>query len=201
MSAGRIHDTRSAPATPPMHPGAMPVLERRSIWPTVIGVMAVVLGALAILGNLWELATPWVLGVARDMIPPGQATGIEVVGEWTWWTATNALLGIGLAVLLLFAGIGLAKRRVWAVRACAAWAILKIMLVAVDSFFVYRIEQAAFESIMPQMPAVPGVGPGFFTAASVFGVIFSMAWGWTFPVFCLVWLSRARVKAEVAGWS
>jgi hypothetical protein len=200
-----VEDNRmwAQPVAPPMQPGQIPMPEQRSTWATVIGVIAIVLGSGGILSGCWSLASPFVFDFFRNMIPPGQATGMEVmdaIDEWRSWTIINSLLTIAVATLLLVVGIGLLKRRRWAVGAGVAWAILKTLLALVTAVFVYMIQQAAFEAMGQQVPAAPGLGLAFYRMIAVCSAAFTVLWYCAFPVFLLIWLSRAKVKADVADW-
>lgn len=188
------------PVMPPMQPGGMQMPEQRSAWPTVIGIIAIVLGSLGILGGCWGLATPWFLGVIKDIVPPGQATGMEFVEEWRAWTVINSLVGTGVAILLLFAGIGLRRCRRWAVPTCVTWAVVKMLFVVVNSVLMYMIQRPGLEAMAQQNPGMSGMGSGFLVLIGIISVVFGILWGWAFPVFLLVWLSRAKIKAETAAW-
>jgi hypothetical protein len=194
---------RAQPVVPPMQPGQIPMPGQRSTWATVIGIIAIVLASGGILSGCSSLISPFVVDFFRNMIPPGQATGMEVmdaIEEWRSWTMINSFLTSAVASLLLVVGIGLLKRRRWAVQAGVAWAILKVLHALVTAVFVYMVQQATFGAMGQQIPAAPGFGPAFQQMIGVYSAAFTALLYSAFPVFLLIWLSRAKIKADVADW-
>jgi hypothetical protein len=166
----------------------------------VIGVLAIVLASFGILGGCWAALSPWVLGAVKDLLPPDQVTGLAAMEEYRAWTVAGSLLALGLATLLMFAGIGLYQRRRWGVSASFAWALLKMAFVLGNSALAYVVQQAQFEAMGKQMPPGAPMSPAFYTVVGTLGVAFGVLWGWAFPVFLLIWLSRGKIKAEIAEW-
>lgn len=50
------------PAAPPTSPGNVTALKPASVWPMVVGVIAVVLGGFGILGGIWGIVAPLIMG-------------------------------------------------------------------------------------------------------------------------------------------
>ncbi len=178
--------------------------EQPPVWPKVIGIIAVILGGLGILGGGWALIMPFFMDLMMGLMPKGQVPGIEslqMLKDWQGWLAVSSLLMIGLATLLLFVGIGLLKRRRWAVRLGVWWSILKVLFVVAQNVVGLSMQEAQMEALSEQMSNIPGMSSGFISAMAVMGMIVGIAWGWALPVFLLIWFSRAKIKEEVAGWN
>jgi Na+/proline symporter len=119
-----------------------------------------------------------------------------------WWPVSVALaiVGVGLAVLLLFSGIGLVKRRAWTQRTCMIWAGLRMSLVVANALVGYAVQKqtlAAMEGQNAQMP--PGWG-AISGSMPLMTVCFTLLWGWALPVFLQIWLARGTIKEEMARW-
>lgn len=189
------------PATPPRQPGTLGVQPDPPSWPMVFGVIAIVLGALGCLGGCWGAVSPLFLGAVFEMVPKdAQPAGLEQFREWGPWITISSLVSLGVAILLLVSGIGLVQRRRWAVNVSRCWAVVKILLVLASALFAITIQKGQFEALSKQQQLPPGFGGGFLMAIGFFSVIFSVIWGWAFPVLLLIWLALAKSKNEYAGW-
>ena len=120
---------QALPLAPPTEPGELSLSARRSVWPMVLGIIAVVFGGFATLGGLWGAVAPFVMdGFARLLAQmpsaPGQdpAKMFEAMGEYRYLLMATSLASTAVAVLLLVAGIALMRRRPSARRLCMAWA-------------------------------------------------------------------------------
>jgi hypothetical protein len=125
----------------------------------------------------------------------------DQMNVWRPWTIASSGVAMALGVLLCVAGTGILKHRRWGPRACLWWAILKIPLVAVNVGVGHAIQRQTWESMQSSGAGFPGGQGGFFSFVGPVTVVIGLLWGWTLPVFMLVWLSRRKIKADVAGWS
>jgi len=186
------------PATPPREPGALSIPARPTAWPTALGVIAIVLGAMGVLGGCWGTLAPFFMKMLADVLPPGQPTGLESFEKWGFWIALIQGIMMCVAALLLAAGIGLVKRRKWGVTAAYTWSVLKIVFVLLNVIPAYLMQQEQFEVMTQQ--GVPAMGGGFFEVFGVAAIAFGVIWGWALPIFFLIWFARATIKAETAEW-
>jgi hypothetical protein len=187
--------------TPPTQPAVPYTFARPSTWPVVIGIIAIVLGTLGILGGCWASIAYPVMEVILRAAPKEAAAGLEFAREWRTWTLT---LGVGsgiLAVLLLIAGIGLCRRRRWAISMTWWWAILKMLFVLMSMAMAVTMQQAQFTAIGGQGGGPAALPPGFNMLMGAVTAGFSLIWGWALPVFMIVWLSRGTIKREIAAWT
>jgi hypothetical protein len=202
MTQGESERVHARPISPPTEPAEMPVYRRRSSWPTVIGVIAIIFGALGVLGAVWSAIAPAFMGSMMAAMPHDQFASMESMKDFNSWMAPFSVLGGGLGALLVVAGIGLLKHRPWARTLCMAWAGLKIVLVLVSSvlgsYMMFRLFSAMASR---QDTNVPALGPGMTAVFFVFGLCLGLVWGWALPVFVLIWMSREKIKTEVGAWT
>jgi len=201
MTQDQTPDVPNYPAAPPTQPGMVGLPQRPSAWPKVIGIIAIVFGAGGSLGGIWGAVSPLFTDAFMSMVPGEQAAGMkEMMQQYKPYTIIGSLLSLGVAVLLLAAGIGLVQRRGWAPKISMLWSIVKIVFVIVNSIFGYMMAQAS-AAAMAQDPAMAQMPAGFMSVASGVGVALGACWGWALPVFMLVWFTRGKIKAEVAEWA
>ena len=201
MSGGPHSFQPAAPFVPPTQPGGIRAPQGASSWPRIIGIIAIVLGALGILGGLQGMLAPWILEAVASIMPRGTEGTLDAVVESANWLIVTSIMTTGVAALLLAGGVGLVKRRQWGIGTCRAWAVLKMLLVLLNTGVGYFVQEASLTALAEQTPRGAQMSEEFVTAAVVLGLILGVAWGWAFPVFMLIWLGRGRVKAETSAWS
>ncbi len=191
-----------AAMTPPTELGDAP--ERRSGWPTMIGIIAVVFGVLGVLGGCSGLvfnvfAAIW--GSSMQWMPEVQKAQFEVMRQYVVPTSISMVVATVVAAWLLVAGIGVLRRRPWSRGATVGWAVAKIIY-AIPAYFLNKaqfeaMEQAAIDSGTP-------IPTGIFTIMqSVGGAMmgWSILWVWALPLFLIIWFRWAPVKTEVERWA
>lgn len=97
----------TGPVAPPTQPGELSVTARQPVWPNVVGVIAIVLASLAILGGVWELVSRYFLGNMMGLF--GNVQMRDVMDQlWSWVAIYTALLAV-LGFQLLYGGIMLVR--------------------------------------------------------------------------------------------
>ncbi len=183
------------PPVPPTQPGAIPLAQPRSLWPTVLGIVAVILAGLGLLSLMWQMAA-LLFGVGHA--PATQpAAGQPSKLALAVLTPAHTIL----VVVLLAGGIGLLRRRRWSARALLAWGIADAVLtVAALTYTLLNMPQVQ-EQMRRQNPAMQpmagNVAGAFFLGIMCFGMVV----GLTPPVFAIVWFRRANIRSEVAAWA
>ncbi len=192
--------------TPPVEPGEIP--HPPSAWPKVIGVITIIFGSLAILQGCLGAVSTLFLGAFASVAPQEQEALFQAMEDLKPWMIIGAVLTLALGILLLVAGIGLVRRRAWSPTACMVWAGIKMMFVVGNTILADMAQQAQFEAMQemmqqdPNMPAgMPAMMGSFMQVFGVFAIVVGILWGWALPVFLLIWFSRSKIKAEVAGWA
>lgn len=182
-------------AAPPTEPGELGSTAAGSLWPNLLGVISVLFGG----GGLFVQVAGFIYSIMMPDFWAGDPTGaaIQAVQEsWKVWNALIAGVSSIAAAVLLVVGIGLLMRRVWSIRLAQGWAAAKIVIVAV-SIGIGQIEAQEMQQAMTQ--ANPNTFAGGFGAGSVW-LVTQLIFGWTLPIILLWWLSRAKVKDEIATW-
>ncbi len=192
--------------TPPVEPGEIP--HPPSAWPKVIGVITIIFGSLAILGGCSGAVSSLFMSSLSGLVPEEQATMYDAMEGLKPWMIIGAVLALALGILQLVAGIGLVRRRAWSPTACMVWAAIKMVFVVGYTILGDMARQAQFEAAQemiqqdPNMPAgMAAMMASFFQVFGVFAIVVGILWGWALPVFLLIWFSRGKIKAEVAGWA
>jgi len=195
-----IPDAPPVAVAPPTQPGMVSVPQQGETgWPKVIGIIAIVLGSLGVLGGMYGVVSPLLLGWMADMMPPGQATSLAVIQEFSIWVVFGSLLGLAVATWLLFGGIALVKRRRSSRKICLGWAVVKMVFVVANTVASFAMAESQMEA-MAQDPNLPPLPAGFASGMAIFGAGFGVCWGWALPVFMLIWFSRSNIKSQMALW-
>ena len=193
------------PMTPPTDAGAIP--PRKTTWPMVLGIIAIILGSLATLQGCMGLGWPALAGLFTSALPEEKAEMLDATKSLTPLIMISAGLTMAIAIVLLIGGIGLTKRNPRSPKTCKIWAGLKMVLVVYSSIVTFLSTQAQMEAMQRMLeedPNTAGMMPGFFgTLMAIIGpviLVFAIVWGWALPIFMLIWFSRRKIKAEVAQW-
>ena len=206
-----------AAGTPPIEGAFVP--DKRSVWPTVIGIITIIFGSLgAAYNGLCSPAGMIMAGAFKPMFEdmaqsaPGagmemQVAQIEAMSRYLPASLVVYLTSTILSVLLLIGGIGVLRRRGWSGRTLNIWAILRILQAIPAVIVTYLMNDAMFEAM--EEAAASGGGAtaqmpsGIFSVMATVGlaaVIIQLLIYWALPVFVLIWFSRRVIREEVAEW-
>jgi len=183
-------------AAPPTSPGTLGT--SKTSWPSTVGVIAIILGALGILGGLWGLLTPFIADLVAKFIPNGQS-GMEAIANHRWLMVAVALVSLSLAILLTVGGSALMRRKASGRGLLLLWSGIKCVEVISSAGITYVMQQEQFE-FMTKSQGTP-MPAGLTSVIGIFTIIFSLAFGFAFPVFLMIWLSRRVIKDEVSSWA
>ncbi len=195
-----------AAMTPPVKQGDAP--ERRSRWPTVIGIIAVVFGVLGVLAACMGLVSNVlvaIFGGSMQGMPEVQKAQFEVMRQYVVPNSIMMVVGTVVAAWLLVAGIGVLRRRPWSRRAAVGWAVAKILYAIPGSVLGYLLNKALFDAM--EQAAIDSGTPmptGIFTSMQSGGAAMigcETLWAWALPLFLIIWFRRASVKTEVERWA
>jgi hypothetical protein len=185
------------PAAPPTQAGPLPTPSPVPVWPTVIGVIAIVFGAGGALAGLGGVVMSLVTRPMLQRMP--NAPAMPQYGEhWIAWTVLGSLVTCGTAILLLIAGIGIAKRLAWGPRAARVWAVLKMIVVVMGTVISWQTQQGAIEAMKQNAAGAPMLNPQILLSLGMCG---GLLWGCALPVFMLIWFTRRSVKEEISRWT
>ena len=195
------------PVAPPTQPGALAPPQRPANWPAVIGTIAIVFGSGGIFVGLWGAASTFGMRFFEWAMEQSQPSGVvasqvAVMEAGIPWTVASSLVATAIASLLLLGGIRLNKRKRSSMRLLKFWAVVKIPVVVIVTIAAVLMQELQFEIMGQSSGGMPmPFGSGFFGLMIVVTLVFGLAWGWALPVFLLIWLSRGKIKNEVAGWT
>ncbi|MFO0491115.1 MAG: hypothetical protein ACK51T_01635 [bacterium] len=201
--------------TPPTVPGAVPLPLSR--WPAVLGVISIVLGGFGVLRNSCGVFGAFSTGLITTFFSsqPG-ASGPEMQQQVALMQAgmpspmlsvLEACLALLTSVLLLIAGIQCVRRESMARVLHLVWAgarVLVAVLTCVVGYLTMQSQAKVIQGMGGAGGGAAGMPPGFAGYMSIMGrvgIVLTFAWGVAYPVVVVVWFSKLKVRAEVAGWA
>jgi hypothetical protein len=200
----------STAQTPPTQPVRV-VGTQRKAWPTVIGVLCIILGVCGVLaygclGSVQSIMSGVVAASFEEMAQAdpdmqGQAAQLRVSRDYMWVSLASNLIAGGLGVLLVIAGIGLAGRNPWGARLCVTWSILKIIYAVGAVLLAFWIGRETMRAMQESAePAPVSLILMLVGRLGMIGAVLQLLWLWLGPVLLLVWFGRPSVRREVADW-
>lgn len=176
-------------------------------WPKVVGIISIVWASLGLICNGCGAVSPLFQSFAMNMVPPEQQAQMQqqAAAQNPAFTVVMSIIGIGLAGLLMFAGIQTLRYR-WKGRMLhLVWGAVSIVIAVVGAVIGFGQMKAQVASQIQQMQNDPNMaaqaqqmqGAVEMTAYGMFGcmVIFSIA----YPLFALVWFGLIKTRAEQMG--
>lgn len=162
--------------------------------PKVFGIIHIIYAVLGVLGALMGLAGMMLLKTlaskAGDDVQELDAM-VEAFDEFAVYAYVDATLKIILGIVLLVAGIGLLKKKLWAQKASLFWAVTRIVVVVGLTIitlgptqkFQEKVNQAGGAEQEQFQQMAQGMG-------NVIGVLFVCI----YPVLCLIFLTKKNVR-------
>ncbi len=194
-----------ARAAPPTVPGPLGGIARMSRWPGVVGSISVALGVLGIIAGGLGAVSQLLSSRIQTMVP-GQQGMFDAQRKWLVESLVVQSVGVLIAALLTLAGVALLLRRPWARPVFFAWAGLRVLGGAAAAVVTYAMQRDQFGA-MGAMSPVGGTGPPPAVMGAI-GDITAIAtavgyglWAVVWPAFIVVWLCRASIRREIAGWT
>lgn len=172
---------------------------KQAIWPSVLGIIYVVLGSLAALGALLTPFFMWVMDMAAEHMPESESAIFNQYRQHmgALWAVSAAGLVLGLLVLL--GGIFLVRRRAASRPILLLWALLKPVYGVLYAWLNYvttvELGEAMANSEMAGPMAMMDLQP-LAAGSSVFSALFYAA----LPIFTIIWFLRPKVREEVSRW-
>ena len=203
MNAKQIGGGSSCPAAPPTSAVPLPPAANSAVWPTVLGVIAIVFGGFGVLAGLWGALAPIVMR-SFDVALPSGVHVTEVMSGWEEWTLPLSAAATMLAAMLLAGGVGLAQRRPWGRNLLVYWAPLRMILAVANGVLVWRVQQEMLQvqamAWTSSAPSGPAGGSMAVKAFSVLSLALALLWGAALPVFVLIWFARPTIREQVIQW-
>jgi hypothetical protein len=178
---------------PIMSPPELPMLEDPPKWPKVVGIFSIVWGSLWLVcggcGLASSLLSPMLMKMAEKSMPPDAGPMPSVLMP-SKPQMVLMVVSVGLALLLLFAGIATVSRRAQGRTMHLVYGVLSILNTAPAVFFGYQQIQAQVAWAAANQGSVwaQRMHPEFGYVALAVSVVLGIAW----PLFCLVWFATHR---------
>jgi len=168
------------PQQPQVAPQVQPVGSRPPVWPKVVGIIAIVLAGMGIIGapllSVFNHYNP----MTRDLM--------EHFPEWH--QTYEIVYGVGAGLLLLIAGVLLLKRQPLAAPLFILWAVLALASTVLDIFTLMEV----LESMGSDAPDAERLGVRM-------GMMAAIPMGLAIPGFTLYWFCRAKTRQDLADLS
>lgn len=166
-------------------------------WPKNLGIIAIVLGACGFLAGMCTIGSIPFSSIFLSMAAGQQSVRrgpspehmMAVIEKFKVPMIAHAIVAALVALILLYAGILLLKRRPNAVSVVKLWAVIKTLISIVGTVVVYYygLELAKTE----------GGSATLHMVTTALGFLWAMA----LPIFMFIWFARASVREEVASWT
>lgn len=184
---------------PPPSPLGSPAVTKSTTWPDVIGIIAIILGALGILSEIGNVFYPFIQPMMNRVLsrtmPPGAFEAFLGFMPPGLIIMFSGLVKLILAVVMLIGGIHLKNRRKLGVKILKVWSIIAIPWAVLEMGFAGIVVRSMF----PHLPRVVEWGPRtdlFVQGGMMAGLLIMLS----VPVFLLAWFGSRSVSTEVAGW-
>lgn len=180
-------------------------------WPTVVGTLSIVLGALGLLCG--TIGVGW--SVFMDQLTSGMMQAdIHAPPSIRIVSIVSALGGTLLALVLVIGGVGLVRRRRMGLAVTRVWAVLRVVWLLIALGLGLWLLPANIEYQMAiqeaQIKAAEADGREFPEWAiktedgAWLAAVISIAVGTVvtaiYPTFCIFYLSRRKIADEVRRW-
>ncbi len=187
---------------PPMMPGAVP--PPHTVWPTVLGIIAIIMGSMGALQGVVALIMPLFADQFRKFgsMSGGGAVEFDMfagVDEYGAWLTLSSVLTMVVGLLLILGGAMLAKRKRIAGSVILTWAAVKIMLVVGSTLLGFLINRAQMESLTLS-PNAPPQMMSMMDAMAYVSIVLGLCWGWVLPIFMIAWFVRPTIRGEMSTW-
>jgi hypothetical protein len=161
--------------------------------PVVLGVLSIIFGAVV---AVYAAVTPFVNSGMTKLVRAGgqiqaEATTAAFDAQRGYLQLTTAVY-VPMSLALLFIGIGLYRRRVWARRAAIGWSLVGVVWLIVSTVIAIGWMVPQSHAARLAVYAAHGVRPPFdiSTGAQISIVIFAKLFYAPFPVVLLALLGR-----------
>lgn len=164
-------------------------------WPGVVGLIGIIAAVLMFVDKVDDLFVAWAMSPEAwsKLVGPETAEMVDRLMPPMAWLVLSALIGGGLAVMLLLGSLRLRKRRQSGVELCRKWSQLAIVWAVVEvAFGIWWLRSNA--EYITELASAPWQAP------SALGLLVALAIMMAFPIFLLIWLSKPEVEAEYASW-
>jgi hypothetical protein len=160
----------------------------------VIGTIGIILGIIIFVDQIDDLLTlTWTEEQWGRVFAPGIAELIVQATPPVGWQLSSALIQMGLGVLLFVGSVGLRRRSRPGVYLSRLWAWLAIGWTVLSmGWGIWWLQRHAGE--------ISGLSQVSWQGYAAFGIVLALVLLLAYPVFLLLWFSKADVRAECETW-
>lgn len=175
-------------------------IQTRPRWPKVIGIISIVWGSLGLVcGGLGLIALPFSSKFVGMALKDGEPVPYGMVPSGSDYAI--ATIGLGMTLLLLFAGIACVSYRPITRMMHIAYAMLGIPLVVWQYLNQLHKQElnAQWAKEFPDSAMAPGFAQsasGSATPSQLIGLVLLIVLGFGIPLFYLIWFGLVKTKPE-----
>ena len=166
--------------------------------PKVFGIINIVYACLGMMMGLVSVGAMFafkaVMSGAQGEVKEAKMF-VEAFDDLMIYSYIDAVFKVVLGLVLLAAGIGLLKKKIWGQRLCLFWAIGR-MVVAVGMLVLTLGPTREFQEKVNQMEG--GQQEQFQQMAQGVGSVIGIVVVCIYPVLCLVFLTKKRVRDSLS---
>jgi hypothetical protein len=177
---------------------------------TVIAILNFIIGGLTIVGLVCSGMLLLFAASVLKSVPPPPGGGPNPMTEMTDlfqsipgyipYMIVSAILGVIMAVVLIVAGVGLLKMRLWARRACVVYSVYSILGAIGGFIYTTTVVNPAMERWQANLMARSGLrGPPPSSAGGDVSAVIGSVVGMAYGITLLVVLFLPHVSAAFAG--
>jgi hypothetical protein len=177
--------------------------EKASSWPTVIGVISIVVASLGLLCGCTGFFAPQFYKWAADMAAQsGQSDPmldiqVRVAEQFQIFFIVLTVLSLASSVWLLVVAINLCRRKRSSRGGYIGWSVYALIVMAANLGLQVLMTQSMANAL-----AQEGHGQRVteLWGGASFGLCIGLAFGAALPIFSLIWFSRGKIRNEVFSW-
>jgi len=184
------------PMSPPVSPAEMPPAQ--SAWPTVLGILCVVIGVMGFL--MYGVNAAFGMMAFQSKANPTYETMLEVSEKHDWAIRATSSGSMLLSVGLFVGGVHLVRRKAAGLRILAVWSVLKIIAAFGFGAINYFVQREMTAAVLASTQAT-GLSDELVGLFAMLSYIFGVLWMSALPVFLLIWFRRLAIAEETKGWT
>ncbi|MDG2055285.1 MAG: hypothetical protein P8J86_11325 [Phycisphaerales bacterium] len=204
MMSNHFDDTH--PAMSEVSNGVPSGQPKKTTWPTVVGVIGIILASLNILGSICLIA--FASNLFAGLLSETDQANLPLAASSSFSVVTS-IIGFVVSIWLLFGSIRLIQRQGSSRGILNTWAIVAIIwAVIATAWSLYEFSQISDEEFGESVAEVDNMSEEqretavqlvklTAGASSICGGVWAIAW----PVIVLCFLNGQRRKQEMATWS
>lgn len=180
-------------------PPAGAIAPKTTSIPKVFGIINICYAGLGMIGAVFSVGSFFLmktlLSKAGDEVQELE-TFTEAYSTMAIYTYIDAGIKVVLGIMLLVAGVGLLKKKLWAQKMSVTWAVLRIIITVVMTIVTYGASLELQEAMGEVTKDQPGAIDQTKLKSSIQGVssVFNVIFLCIYPVLTIIFLSKKVVK-------